>query len=571
MESHPQAGESSPLRAPPPPPSESSTATQLDHELAGPGHPVLHDAQEKLHIQIQEAKARLNVQLRETANELRKTRRAREAAGAELRAQQLALERLDQRLQESAADQKRVSTHTQALEASICELERAAKINEALTRTKQERAAELQRQLAAASSMLMLAERAKEVEMGELAATKRAAYAADERASREASQREGQDALAERLHADLQQLQANAAQHDAHRRQCCAAADAAASDGAELAVAAEEAQAGIKSLLRQWDDALRRLHCRDADLARAHDAGRRLTEKQAALQATISRYHKDAQAQGQENEGRGAALRRQAAYAERLAAQVSAAERQGATSAAAAQEANHLAAAIRGQLEAAAAEGKGTERDRDDLDRQRELVGEEIQRLEDQNLEQLSEKLGADQSARRVAEDIRRAAAAARGKAGDLAAGRQRLEGALRDLEAEEGRNVELATELQRAEGILAARCAEVDTVDQALRGMQRGIERATRQAQAADRERLRRAEGGQEEDAGPLENVAANLQRDLASTQTRAAELRQLWAEAQRQLLKEHHTQAAAAQAHAEAHARAGAARQECGHLEQM
>ena len=513
-----------------------------EHRSFNTAAPPLQAARQALANQLACSNARSQHELRDTGRQLLEAGRRRAAAAAALHGHRASLERLQAQLEAASSEQAEVSLSLGQIGSELSTLIAAAAGDAELQRTKQERVLTLQRQLDAATAALRHARACGNDETASLALSTRAACAADDRTRRQAQSGEERDALKERLQHQLATLTEKASTYDDDwERHHCSVLEAT-QQAADVAAAVGEVQEGMAALTRQSKAALVTLRARDAALTQALEASRQQQDARHALVASRSRYLTDLEAARHRNEAAGAAARQRQAQAERLAAQAAAAQEMRVREESAEQAAQKAVESERIELEDIVAAGKAAQRDRAQLDGQQATLDQEIKRLGEEQLGQLGDKIGASASAKRVARDIRAAAAAAETKASATVAAGHSVEAAAVEGEEVDAANTLLAGEVQSAEAALATQLAEVDSAERALHHLQRDIERATRDVQVANREVARREMGSlQREDTAPREVTVASLQRDVTAKMMLSQQLREQWEALQDGLVSQH------------------------------
>ncbi|KXZ41238.1 hypothetical protein GPECTOR_620g711 [Gonium pectorale] len=169
-----------------PPPEQPSTSDSVDAHIFGEGgglradHPLLRRAQEALRSQFEANRSRLQEELREKANALKQAKAKREALGVELYGFQQNLAKLQLALEQTHQTYQVINRAREQCEEQLGQLRQQMAAEEGDTKGERGRVERFQLELDRLGATLKQVEEYNEAMKGEIAVTRRAAYAAEE-------------------------------------------------------------------------------------------------------------------------------------------------------------------------------------------------------------------------------------------------------------------------------------------------------------------------------------------------------------------------------------------------------
>lgn len=481
-----------------PPPNAAKSTTIGVHDLLKP-------AQNEIKAQLRRLRKRLRNEARETAAALQAAKAKRVDLGDELGKLQGVQESVSQKITEAASTLEGVHLLQQGASAKLATLCHDAEAESAATRQKRAKIQSLQLQLKKATEILYQVELAHAKENSDLAATKRAAYVAEDLVHHQLEENEKGSTLIEILRSNLQRLKELAATdrsaaENARKRQEAKDLEVRAT---EAAVANLRGEAAL--LEKRWEEEMRQLQKMDMQLQEKTTGREAIERKSGAAIVEASKLAEAAAKEAERNwklgqnvnkalQRESEALKKIKAYQDIVGKAVASEQLAVARSAeASAKLAQHAAAA------------KEHERNADDLRRQELRTVTECASLRNKLDSLLDKHAETDGAIAACRNELREASAAAARKTEQI----QNLEETILTLQkrVEESReNAEsLTLQLEHAERDMAAATARLDSMQQEVEATLKFIDRRTREVQVLDKQRGKLAESANKDDAGEL------------------------------------------------------------------
>ncbi|MEW5300344.1 MAG: hypothetical protein WDW36_003280 [Sanguina aurantia] len=258
-----------------------------------PDHPLLRRAQDALRRQLVANKTRLEDDLREKQSAVKSAKLQRESIGVELYGFQQTLAKLQLALEQTHQNYVVVSGVRSQAETNLSQLRGTAGSEELGTKKERGQVEKFQSELDRLSATLKQIEGYNEAMKGEIAVTRRAAYAAEEAASKQERAKMVQDFRIDTMQEDLksaqQSLALHSAQAEAQRRETRAAMETLAEAETEM----ESVHFEKKQLVAQWRGSLLAIQRRDEALSAIQDSVREQQQQALSIEQEIAGYRKD--------------------------------------------------------------------------------------------------------------------------------------------------------------------------------------------------------------------------------------------------------------------------------------
>jgi len=491
----------------------------------------------------------LQEELREKNIMLNNAKAKRETIGVELYGFQQNLAKLQLNLEQTHQNYQIISKARTQAEEQVQQLRRA--LGEQETDTKQERATVEQHQLELdrLGATLKQVEAYNEAMKGEIAVTRRAAYAAEAAVSKLEKDKLEQDfridELQERLKGLQQQLQLYTAQHEAQARETRAALETLAEAEAEM----EGVHFEKKQLVAQWKSSLVAIQKRDEALAQIQDAIREQQQQVLSIETEIQGYKKDIVKQQVANEAVTAVLKKVEGEAGFINRQIEAClEKQGKLAEVLAKLSRSLEH-TEGQITRVVGEGKALEGEIAAVERAFTKVTQEVRQIEEEMLVTLSDQTTAEKSTSKTASDIRDLRKRIRTEELAVVEAQNELAKLQVDILNTESHNARLKETLKLLDEELDDKSKAIEKYELEIKRRNDEIEKKTREIDLLNRKLERMVGGMSIEETGPLEATIKNLQREIDTKGRESGEMQRRWIAAQGELVALQNENATAAE----------------------
>ncbi|GFR48625.1 hypothetical protein Agub_g10540 [Astrephomene gubernaculifera] len=528
-----------------PPTDQPSTNDSIDARIFGadgglrPDHPLLRRAQEALRSQFEANRTRLQEELREKTNALQQAKTKREALGVELYGFQQNLAKLQLALEQTHQNYQVINRTREQCEEQLQQLRQQMALEETDTKGERTRVEKFQLELDRLGATLKQVEEYNEAMKGEIAVTRRAAYAAEEAVQKLEKAKMEQDfridTLQENMKSAQQQLALVSAQLEAQKRETRAALETLAEAEAEM----ENVHFEKKQLVAQWKSSLLAIQKRDEALSAIQDGMREQQQQEMSLMLEIEGYKKDVVKEQLKHEALTAVVRKVEGDAVFVQKQIEAAQERQA-------RLQEILAKLAKSLEHTEAEvarvnteKKALEGEADAVDRAITKVAAESRNIEEEMLAALSDQTTAEKATSKTASDtvdLRK-----RIRAEELAV--VETENELAKLQVDilntEAHNTRLAETLGLLDEELRDKGRTIEKYELEIKRRNDEIEKKTREIDILNRryERILDARGTGEE-TGPLEATIKNLQREIDTKAQESKELQRRWINYQQELV---------------------------------
>eukprot|EP00775_Hariotina_reticulata_P007189 gene7189-7403_t len=504
-----------------------------------PDHPMLQRAQQGLANQLNAKRMRVEGELREKQNALTRAKKQREEVGVELYGYQQNLAKLQMSLESAQDKYQQLNTARQQAEQQLGQLKGSLQEQQALTKQDNQRAEIVQRELDKLGTTLRQIEAYNESMKGDIAVTRRAAYAAEEAVQKLEKEKQHQDFLIDDLQENLKSLHQQLALYSAQLKEQQHETRAAK----ETLTEAEKEMEGVhfekKQLLAQWKGSLNAILRRDEALAAIQESIRAQQQQELSIDMEIQGYKKDINTEQIKNEqlssvvrkvqGEGEFLLKQTGFAvekqERLAAQLA--------------KLTRSLEQTEENIKRSAFEEKALASEADSIDRATQRVFQELRALEADMLHTLSEQTSTDKSCSKMAADIRALRAAAELEELHIAEAQNELARVAVDCLNTEGHNDRLQQALVMLDAQLKEKDAAIAKCEVDLKRRSDEIERKTRDMDTLNRKMEKLLSAQPEAIAtGPLEATIHNLGKEIEHKTKEGQELQRNWITKQTELV---------------------------------
>ena len=466
-------------------------------------HDLLKPAQDEIKAQLRRLKERLSIETREAATALQAVKATRVDLGDQLSKLQAAQERISQKMVEAEDTLEGVQMLQHEASVKLTTLQRNAEIESAATRQKRAKINSLQLQLRKATEILHQVEMAQSKEASDLAATKRAAYVAEDFVELQLQENGKESALIGLLRSNLQRLnEFAAADHqaaeNARKRQ----------EAKEIEVRAVEALvANLRSeaatLEKKWEEEMRQLRKLDEVLHDKTKEREDIEGKCAAALAEASKLRSAATKEAERNWLLGQNFNKTVAREAKAREDNSMYDIRARKAVADEQLAVAQLAVASSKLAQFSAAKREQERNAEDLKRQHLRVVQECVALQNRLDSLLEDHADADGAISACRNELKISAAAAIQRTSQIQSLEESVLKLQKGLEKSQDVFESLAVELEHAERDVAAATARLNSMQQEVNGTLKSIEQRTREVQILDNKRGKMAECANKEDAG--------------------------------------------------------------------
>ncbi|KAG2494199.1 hypothetical protein HYH03_007557 [Edaphochlamys debaryana] len=531
--------------ADPDPEQPSTSGDPIDGQIFGadgglrPDHPLLRRAQEALKAQFSANRARLEDELREKANALKQAKTKREALGVELYGFQQNLAKLQLQLEQTHQNYQTVNQRRMQCEEQLQHLRQQAALEGGDTKEERSRVEKFQLELDRLGATLKQVEEYNEAMKGEIAVTRRAAYAAEEAVQKLEKQKMDQDfridTLQENLKSTQQQLALVTAQTEAQKRETRAALETLAEAEAEM----ENVHFEKKQLVAQWKSSLLAIQKRDEALSAIQDGMREQQQQELALALEIEGYKKDVVKEQLKHESLTAVVRKVEGDAAFIQKQIEGAQEKQARL----QEVLSKLAKSLEHTEAEVArvnsEKKALQAEADAVDRAIAKVSAEARTIEEEMLSALSDQTTAEKATSKTAADTSELRKRIRAEELAVVETENELAKLQVDILNTEAHNTRLTETLGLLDEELRDKGRTIEKYELEIKRRNDEIEKKTREIDLLNRryERMLDARGTAEE-TGPLEATIKNLSREIDTKGQESKELQRRWINCQQELV---------------------------------
>lgn len=502
-------------------------------------HPLLRRAQEALKQQFEANRTRLQEELREKANALKQAKTKREALGVELYGFQQNLAKLQLALEQTHQNYQVINQTRQQCEDQLQQLRSNIGNEEGVTKAERGRVERFQMELDRLGATLKQVEEYNEAMKGEIAVTRRAAYAAEEAVQKLEKAKMEQDfridTLQENLKGTQQQLALVGAQLEAQRRETRAALETLAEAEAEM----ENVHFEKKQLLAQWKSSLLAIQKRDEALSAIQDGMREQQQQELSLVLEIDGYKKDIVKEQLSNEALVSVVRKVEGDAAFVQKQIEGAqERQARLSEVMAKLVRSLEH-TEAEVARVTAEKKALMGEAEAVDRAITKVAAEARTIEEEMLSALSEQTTAEKAGGKTAADTAELRKKIRSEELALVETENEMAKLQVDILNTEAHNTRLAETLALLDEELGDKGRTIEKYELEIKRRNDDIEKKTREIDLLNRRYERMVEArGTGEETGPLEATIKNLQREIDTKGGESKELQRRWIGYQQELV---------------------------------
>ncbi|KAG2423494.1 hypothetical protein HXX76_015242 [Chlamydomonas incerta] len=527
------------------PMEQPSTSDPVDNQIFGeqgglrPDHPLLRRAQDALKVQFEANRTRLQEELREKANALKQAKARREALGVELYGFQQNLAKLQLNLETTHQNYQVINRARQQCEDQLIQLKQQLSLEDGDTKGERSRVEKFQLELDRLGATLKQVEEYNEAMKGEIAVTRRAAYAAEEAVQKLEKQKMEQDfridTLQDNLKGTQQQLALVSAQLEAQKRETRAALETLAEAEAEM----ENVHFEKKQLVAQWKSSLLAIQKRDEALSAIQDGMREQQQQELSLVLEIEGYKKDVVKAQLQHEALTAVVRKVEGDAAFVQKQIEGAqERQARLQEILAKLAKSLehteAEVLRVNSEKKALQGEA-----DAVDRAITKVSAEGRAIEEEMLAALSDQTTAEKATSKTAADTQELRKRIRTEELAVVETENELAKLQVDVLNTEAHNSRLGETLGLLDEELRDKGRTIEKYELEIKRRNDEIEKKTREIDILNRRYERMLEQrGSGEETGPLEATIKNLGREIETKGAESKELQRRWIGYQQELV---------------------------------
>ncbi|KAK9790582.1 hypothetical protein WJX73_005807 [Symbiochloris irregularis] len=529
------------------PPSTASaqrgTVTELgDVDVSlPPDHPLLARAQAALAKQLLETKVRLQEELNQTRTAAKLAIRRREDLGVTLYDQQLSLAANQQALEASERTLQELAAKRVAADAELKDLRQQVAASSSRLAADRQEEVRLNKEVHQQDAMLRQAEQEDNDMKSEIAIARRATYATEANTKKLESEKQEQDFLIEHLHQRLHEAQSAiklyTLQLSEQVEDTAEAREALAATAKDMSLVTAEQ----RSLLQQWQAAMQSMHQRDAALQLVKTELRDAQQKAAAAAAEARGIKNDITAATAERERLSSLVEREGTTLKALEDKLQTLAAQDEEVQASASTAQQSLDDTERQIQQVRAEAKAAATELQRLDNSMTTVRHHISEAEAALIVKLGEQASAESEARMTA----KATAELKMKVADAQAAAEKLQQQLSRCEAEDTTAQQdeesTAAILKAIHRDLDARDDKLKELEAAMKQRNNEIDRKAMEIEALTRkfDAIVAAQGGQDQQhAGPLEAVIANLGREIEAASGEGRSIQRRWLAKQTELV---------------------------------
>eukprot|EP00877_Chromochloris_zofingiensis_P014228 jgi/Chrzof1/9059/Cz03g34170.t1 len=504
-----------------------------------PDHPLLQRAQQALKQQLESKKLRVEGELREKQNVLTHAKKQRETVGVELYGYQQNLAKLQLALEKTQDNYQAISRIRVQAEQDLATMRQRLASEDNMTKQERQKAEQVQRELDRLGSTLKQIESYNEQMKGEIAVTRRAAYAAEEAVQKLEKEKIRQDYLIDDLQETMKSLHQQHALYSAQLVSQQKETRAAQETLAEAEADMQGVHFEKKQLVAQWKSSLNAIQKRDEALAAIQDAMREQQQQELSLDTEIQGFKKDITKEQLRNEQLTAVVRKVEGESDFVSKQISImVEKQDRLS----DQLEKLSKSLEqteDRLKRANLEAKAVIQEAEHVDRAIAKAFQDVRSLEGDMVKTLSEQTTAEKSSSKTAADINSLRQRSQQEELRIAEAQNELAKIQVDILNTESHNERLLEALKILEGELTDKEGAISKYEAEIKRRGDEIERKTREIDQLNR-KLERMIAAQPEavNTGPLEATINSLTKEIELKGVEGKELQRRWIARQTELV---------------------------------
>jgi len=489
--------------------------------------------------QLENNKLRLDEELREKNIMLNNAKNKRESIGVELYGYQQSLAKLQLQLEQTHQNHQVINKIRLQAEDALQKLRRNISEEDAATKMDRVAVEKQQLELDRLAATLKQVEAYNENMKGEIAVTRRAAYAVEGAVTALEKEKMEQDFRVDTLQENLkglqQALQLHTTQHEAQVRETRAALETLAEAEAEM----ESVHFEKKQLVAQWRSSLVAVQKRDEALAEIQNAIREQQQQELNIQAEIAGYKRDIVKQQIQNEQVMAVLRKVEGEAGHVAKNIEGAVEKQERLQEVLLKLTRSLAHTEEQIKRVQAEAKAVNTEQAAIGRAHTKAVQEIRQLEDSMVMTLGDQTTAEKSTLKTTADIRQLKKTIRDEEMGVVNSQNELAKLQVDILNTEAHNTRLAETLKLLDDELREKSMAIEKYELEIKRRNDEIERKTRDIDILNR-RLEKLVANLQagDETGPLEATIKNLQREIDNKNAESEAMQRRWIAGQTELV---------------------------------
>mmetsp|Transcript_21916 Transcript_21916/g.41797 ORF Transcript_21916/g.41797 Transcript_21916/m.41797 type:complete len:894 (+) Transcript_21916:65-2746(+) len=495
-----------------------------------PGHPLLARAQAALKAQLVEQKQNVEETARERGEDLRVAKKRREDIGVELYGVQQQLAKLQMTLERTHDNYKIIRQIREQADQDLEVLRAASEEKLTLTQMERRKVEKFQFELDKLNGTLKQIEAYNEQMKNEIAVTRRATYVAEEAVTKLEKEKKEQDYLIDTLQEQLKQLhqqhQLYEAQLVAQQNETRAARDTLNEAEAEM----EAINFEKKQLVQQWKSSLIGMARRDEALQATEEALRKQREQEMAIDTEVEGFKRSVKQEQAKNEQLTGVLKKVEGEAEHVSKAINTLRDKK-------EKLQEMYVKLKRSLEQtdenverAGEETRLREAEQLRVDRDIAKCAKEIQQLETEMLNNVSDQTTVEKSAQKTLQEVNKARAQVQQYYTQVVQLQNELAKIKVDILNTQAHNGKLKETMVTLDEELRDKGKTIEKYEMEIRRRNDEIESKTKDVDRLNRQYDKLTANMEDTNTGPLEATIANLTREIANKGVEGKELQRRW-----------------------------------------
>ncbi|KAK3238744.1 hypothetical protein CYMTET_51272 [Cymbomonas tetramitiformis] len=501
-------------------------------------HPLLERAQQALAKQLTAHKTRIEEQLMERTEDLRVAKNRRESIGVELYGVQQQLARLQMTLEKTHDNYNMINRIREQAQEDLRALRALQEDTSKATIEERRKTEKFQMELDKLNSTLKQIEAYNEQMKNEIAVTRRATYVAEESVSKMEKEKKEQDYLIDTLQEQLKQLHQ---QHQLYEAQLVAQQRETRAAQETLGEAEQEMEAinfEKKQLVQQWKSSLIGMARRDEALQATEEALRKQREQELAIEGEIEGYKRSIKQEQGTNEMLTGVLKKVEGEAEGMQKNITTLREKREKLQDTYIKLKRSLEQTEESMEGAKDEMRLREQELHRVDNDIVKCNQEIQQLEADMLNNLSDQTTVEKSAQKTAQTVQKT----RGMVQEHHIQSVQLQNELSKIRVDilntQAHNNKLKETLGTLDEELKEKGKTIEKYEIEIRRRNDEIEKKTKDVDRLNRQYDKLTANMEDENTGPLEATISNLLREINNKAVEGKDLQRRWVGFQTELV---------------------------------
>jgi len=512
--------------------SDPDAEYEEDDEVAElhENHPLLRRAQVALAKQLNAQKSRVEEQLKERSEDLKVAKGRRETIGVELYGVQQQLARLQMTLEKTHDNYNMINRIREQAEEDLKNLRVMTSDRLKDTVENRRKVEKFQMELDKLNATLKQIEAYNEQMKNEIAVTRRATYVAEESVTKMEKDKKDQDYLIDTLQEELKQLHQ---QHQLYEAQLVAQQRETRAAQETLSEAEQEMEAinfEKKQLVQQWKSSLIGMARRDEALQATEEALRKQREQELAIEGEIEGYKRSIKGEQANNEQLTGVLKKVETEAEYMQKNITTLKEKKEKLQETYVKLQRSLESTEENMERAKDESRLREAELHAIDKDIVKCNQEIQHLETEMLNNLSDQTTVEKSAQKTAQNVQKTRQQVQEHHMQSVQLQNELSKIKVDILNTQAHNQKLKETLNTLDEELKEKGKTIEKYEIEIRRRNDEIEKKTKDVDRLNRQYDKLTANMEDENTGPLEATISNLTREIANKGQEGKDLQRRW-----------------------------------------